>query len=798
MVVKRISDIDIHRRNFITAIKGNIDDSFIDNDLCCYSFEQQLYLYLKNEDYDNVFFYNRKDNLYSYDKESLKSISYDDEDIQQGTKAGHPYYYTTPKDSSLINTIDDILKNNEKKSVIYFTTSLLLIEKESQRFVDLIASAKNESSVSKSDNKILFNYNSEGIFKANYFVDQLNNPTNVFTVGLPDKKECENWINHIRIMGMINSINVFNYPLDSLVDQIYRQQKKIDYLNTELKLKKDLFFKSVVDYKTDDEVLSELNKMVGLRSIKEALAGIIANVKIQQLRKQYGQTKESKVGLNFVFKGNPGTGKTTVAGLLGNILAHYGLIDNPEVVRYSKGQLIDGSVGGGSRGVEKMFYDSVGKVLFIDEAYQLAEEDAKDALDALTNMMTDIRFENKLAIILAGYPGDMARLIQGNPGLRSRFTQNIFFEDYTNEELTEIFRIKLIDENFIVGEDELVYANSFFKNIKRKIGFGNARVCKDLLDTVKSNQAQRVLKIELPTKDDVFTIISQDFPNYGKDILEKYKAQHELNLTPEEKLEKLIGIDDIRKQFKVYVKMSHYCRDNPHSSISSKFRPHMVFLGNQGTGKTTVAQLFAKILLKEGLLINNNFVEIGPADLIGQYLGSSGQKARDQFERARGGVLFIDEAYQLYRKSQANGGNQYGQEVLTELIRFMEDDRDTIVILAGYTEETRYMIENGNSGLSSRVTNEFIFKDYEPNVLYQILLNCLCDFEMSDSFKKKILQIINHEYKKNKHSSWGNARTIETFSEKIFRNYLINHDAKGIIDIDSIPNEFLLNLPQEN
>ena len=548
--------------------------------------------------------------------------------------------------------------------------------------------------------------------------------------------------------------------------------------------------------KTDEEVMAELNNLVGLRKLKIKLNSIIANVKLSHLRAQFGQQNESKVGLNFVFKGNPGTGKTTVARLLGNILSNYGLINSPEVVTYTKGMLIDGTAGGGSRNVEKMFDSAIGKVLLIDEAYQLADNDAKDALDALTNMMTDKRYKDQMAIILAGYPGDMAKLISSNPGLHSRFTQNVIFEDYNDDELTEIFYRKLKAERFEVGEEGLAHARAYFSYIPHNKDFGNARETEKLRDEVKTRQGSRLITKSQPTEEEAFTILPEDFPNYGKINVEAFKPKQGPAPSPMEKLDSLIGIDAIREQFKSYVKQAHFCRENPQNPISAKFRPHMAFMGNPGTGKTTVARLFAQILREEGLLPNSNFVEVSPDELIGEYVGQSAPKARAQFERARGGILFIDEAYELYKKGKENGGNQYGQEVITALIKFMEDDRDTIVILAGYTDEIRYLIKKGNPGLPSRVTNEFIFNDYTPDVLYNILLNNLRGFETTNEFKANIRQIINYEYERRNKKEWGNARVIENYASDIFRIFLNKHNAKGVIDVDCIPDYLMSDLVQ--
>lgn len=827
MVVKRVSDLDIHRREFITAIGGNLDDSFIDEDLCSYAFEQQLYLYLKKEGYNRILFYNRASgfNLYAYDRESLDSlypsnISTASDPRPLGMKVkllgkpakkeennntdrtdcldyrfynGRKYFYISDfKDTTLVKMVQDVMRDSTYKSVIFFTSSSFDLG-ERQTFIDGIFHAYDEVASFGLQNRLLIRHNTSGVFKSEAFVNTYKSPENVFTVGLPDEKECENWLNAKRIKGDINSKQVFSFPFDKLRKQIFNQHKRIDILNRELKQKGDEFIQRLkVSRQSDEVILSELFGMVGLRKVKESIEGIVADVKAKQIRAQYGQTKESNVNLNFVFKGNPGTGKTTVAQLLGKVLANYGLISNSDVVKYTKGKLIDGCVGGGSRNVEKAFEDSVGKVLFIDEAYQLADDDAKDALDAITNMLTDPRFEDNLAVVLAGYPGDMAKLISSNPGLKSRFPLDILFEDYSNDDLTEIFRRMLEAENFIIDESTLVYAKAYFASLHRNKEFGNARVAKKLRDEVKKKLGTRLQKVANPSKEEAFTIISEDFPNFGRINLEKYKVREETMTTPIDQLNKLIGVDNIRKQFESYIEMAHYCQENPQSNISVTFRPHMAFLGNPGTGKSTVARLFAEILRQEGLLTNSNFVEVGPADLIGEHLGQSGPKARSEFERARGGVLFIDEAYQLCRKDQLNGGDQYGKEVITELIKFMEDDRDTVVILAGYTDEIRYLIKKGNPGLHSRVTNEFIFEDYTPDILFDILLQKLSEHKMSDDFKIEMRQIIENAYDHRGETEWGNARTIEKYAADIFKNFLKKYKAKGIIGCDCIPSDLRL------
>lgn len=826
MVVQRISELNIKSSGFIVPITGYIEDAFIDEDLCSYTFEHQLYLYLKKEGFDRIFFVNRarRRTFYTYEAEGFKSIENKNDNNIKGhgrsdgrlgggrlsrlSKAqietlndteckdltGRKYYCRNNLlDSGLKKLIIDILSDKTMISAICFINQNFETA-QIQDIVDSIALIDKDYAAACLKNKLIVNKNISGnLFNNPFFVEKLN--SNVFQIATPDYNECKNWVNAKRIKGSFNPEQVFSFPFEDLVKRIYQKKKKISELEKELDMEKNNFIEGLKQcVLTDEQILSELNAMVGLEGVKNALKGLIADVKVQKLRKNEGVTENKKLSLNFVFKGNPGTGKTTVARLLGNILFNYGLIDSPEVVTYTKGMLLDGLVGGGSRLVEKMFQDSVGKLLFIDEAYQLAENDAKDALDAFTNMLTDKRFEDKLAVVLAGYPGDMAKLIQGNPGLERRFRNQILFEDYTNNQLTDIFINKVTSEKYMLDKDGKLYAKHYFESLKRNGSFMNAGAAIDLYERIRKNQAIRIVNMPSPPKEEISTIKPEDFPNYDLISIEKLQENKENNVSAKEELEKLVGIDSIREQFYEYIKVAHYCRENPNSSISKSFRPHMAFKGNPGTGKTTVARLFAEILQMEGLLLNNSVVEVGPTDLIGQHLGDTGPKTRGVCERSRGGILFIDEAYQLCRKNQVNGGDQYGKEAITELIKFMEDDRDTIVILAGYADEIEYLIEKGNPGLSSRVTNNFVFGNYNPDILSSILFNKLNEFSLTDEFKDEMKKIIQNQYNEHKDEKiWGNARTMENYATDIFKIYLNKCKSDNQIGVDCIPKYLIEN-----
>ena len=343
MVVKRISDLDIHSRSFITAIKGNIDDSFVDEDLCSYTFEQQLYLYLKNAGYDRVYFYTRASgyNWYSFDAESLiplfskKTNTFtndgrplggkrlktegNEKPYKDGITIGRPYYYVNNfEDSTLIKTVQEILSNDQNKSVIFFTTPIFSLG-EVQGFIAGMSQIMSEAAAAQSENKLLLRLNSNGIFEADFFTDMFKSSENVFTVGLPDEKECENWLNAKRIKGNIASKQVFNFPYDKLRKQLFNQHKRIDILDRELKQKGKEFIERLWVEDFSEELLTRsLARIHGQQDNMEVI--------VKKVVTWINRPDGAKKPLVLMFAGTSGTGKTYTAETITECLASYGFV----------------------------------------------------------------------------------------------------------------------------------------------------------------------------------------------------------------------------------------------------------------------------------------------------------------------------------------------------------------------------------------------------------------------------------------------------------------------------------------
>ena len=216
---------------------------------------------------------------------------------------------------------------------------------------------------------------------------------------------------------------------------------------------------------------------------------------------------------------------------------------------------------------------------------------------------------------------------------------------------------------------------------------------------------------------------------------------------------------------------------------------NLFFLGNPGTGKTTVARMYADMLYKMKYINDNKLIEVVPNDLIGEYVGQTRNTVREILDKARGGVLFIDEAYLLYSGSYSKGKNPYMEEAVVELIKYLEDPKN-IVIFAGYPNEMR-KIYDANPGIKSRIYKEIMFDDYSVLELYQILNNEMNKKKLvlDNTSKNKIIDYIKI-MKQDK--NFGNARSMLQLSQKMIMehaNRKVNNNIIDYLDLPKIDNK---------
>lgn len=271
----------------------------------------------------------------------------------------------------------------------------------------------------------------------------------------------------------------------------------------------------IEDNKNIGELLEELNSLVGLEHVKNTVNDLIAYQKVQKLRKE-NNLQVVKGTLHLAFLGNPGTGKTTVARIVGRVYKQIGLLTKGHFVEVSRTDLIAGYQGQTALKVKKVIEKAKGGVLFIDEAYSITENDHSDSygrecLTELTKALEDYR--DDLVVIVAGYTEPMNKFFESNPGLKSRFNTFIEFEDYSDEELESILYMMCKENDYSIEEDAMLLIKDYLKKIinEKDDNFANGRMIRNLYDDLVMNHARRVSALESPSKEQLCIITCEDF-----------------------------------------------------------------------------------------------------------------------------------------------------------------------------------------------------------------------------------------------------------------------------------------------
>ena len=261
-------------------------------------------------------------------------------------------------------------------------------------------------------------------------------------------------------------------------------------------------------------LVEELNALVGLGSVKEEIRSLVNLIKIRKMREKMN-LPEMDMSYHMVFTGSPGTGKTTVARLVAKIYKELGILSEGNLVETDRSGLVAGYVGQTAIKVHELVEQAIGGILFIDEAYALANPDVPndfgtEAIDTLVKLMEDHR--DNLVIIVAGYTEEMKNFLKSNTGLISRFNKFVDFPDYSTEELVEIMDVMGQNAGLLIDEDAKAAVLSSLK--KKKPGewrdFGNARGIRNLFEKLVVNQANRLVMLENPSRLDLITIKKED------------------------------------------------------------------------------------------------------------------------------------------------------------------------------------------------------------------------------------------------------------------------------------------------
>lgn len=525
--------------------------------------------------------------------------------------------------------------------------------------------------------------------------------------------------------------------------------------------------------KSFEEISEQLNQLIGLQGVKK------------QFKDIYNLSQDSlvinKQRLHFAFVGNPGTGKTTVARLTADLLYSMGLIKRNKLVVVAPTDIISVYKGESAQLMREKIEEAIGGVLFIDEAYFLTASISdntspqKQCLDVLIQVIENR--SDELTVIFAGYQDEIEEMMKSNPGIASRVPYKFIFEDYSNEELLQIFINLAAQEGMSLESRAHSLMLDRIALAKTEENFGNARTVANIYQQLKVIWLYQERKERIITAED----IKQSMP-----------------VVQNADLDKMIGLVSIKQELKDFesrVKYIKFLKDKKVAIPAPNM--HMMFTGNPGTGKTTVARKIADCLYQVGVLKTNKLVVAERKDLVGEHIGETAPKTSELIRKAMNGVLFIDEAYSLY---QPDNARDFGSEAIATLITAMENNKDKLVIIfAGYRKEMR-AFQSANPGISSRIGFTFHFPDYTPDELTEMFYmkmrkNGFVVNASSLEYVKKVMEYFSEM------EDFGNGRFVDkvidmTINNRAKRSYSRKYNDITEMDIPEIKD--LINITANN
>ncbi len=571
---------------------------------------------------------------------------------------------------------------------------------------------------------------------------------------------------------------VENAIIDASKKYLTNSDKEIDLLDRD-----NFNFKANAKFDLEEK----LNEIIGLDDVKKLLRSQYKLIVAQEKRKSVGVNTKIEQNLNMVFTGNPGTGKTSIARLVAEMLNSMGLLKVGQLVETDRSSFISEVPGETSKKTEEKFKEALGGVLFIDEAYTLANDSLGiEAVETLLKLIED--YSKEVIVILAGYEEEMEDFFDVNIGLRSRFPLWTNFADYNPNELFEM-AVKLVEaKGFKLSKNGYIALKKSFVDIYNNSDAqsGNGRMVRNYVEKLIRNQSIRIVEEDISVYE-MNLITAKDVEN-----INVIDDDNTFNL--ESRLELLVGNEDAKEFLRNQYKLLKVRERRKKLGLGSDINRYMniIFTGENGTGKKTVANILSEMYYSMGIVKAKNIVEMDKYEFMAMI--NKGIKIEDIFSKFSGKMLFLNRADLLLEEQQYN-------KIVSDFIKFLDKNNKVILILSGEKEEMKKLILS-NPAFNYRFPTWFDFEDYDYMGLCNIALSILSKkgYSLSkdgeDELNKTIIDIYG-----NPNLVMKNGLMIKQYLDNLIRTQSIricdeefNRDNINVIILDDIINskkEFL-------